>query len=56
MPFARDELAALFSHLDEARSTGCGHSLRFARRLLIARLLSESAFVRWLGEQGGYCA
>jgi hypothetical protein len=49
MRLARDELAALFNHLDEARSAGCDHPLRFARQFLVARSLSASAIVPWLG-------
>jgi hypothetical protein len=48
-------LAALFNHLDEARSAGCDHSRRFARQFLVARSLSASAIVPWLGEHRGYC-
>jgi hypothetical protein len=55
MPLARDDLAALFDHLDEALSAGCDHSLRFTRQFLIAHSLSEAVILPWLGEHGGYC-
>jgi hypothetical protein len=55
MPLSRDELAALFDHLDEALTAGCDHSLRFTRQFLAVRSLSEEAIVPWLGEHGGFC-
>ena len=55
MPLSRDDLAALFDHLDKALSVSCDHSLRFTRQFLVARSLSEATIVPWLGEYGGYC-
>jgi hypothetical protein len=55
MPLSKEDLAALFDHLDQALAEGCDHSLRLTRAFLASRSLTESAIVPWLGEYGGFC-
>jgi hypothetical protein len=55
MPLSKEDLAALFDHLDQALAEGCDHSLRLTRAFLASRSLSESTIVPWLGEYGGFC-
>lgn len=55
MPLSKDDLAALFDHLDQVLVEGCDHSLRFTRAFLTSRSLAESTIVPWLGGHGGYC-
>lgn len=55
MPLSKEDLAALFDHLDQALAEGCDHSLRLTRAFLASRALSEEAVIPWLGEHGGFC-
>jgi hypothetical protein len=55
MPLSRDELAALFDHLDETLAEGCDHSLRFTKKFLAGHSLSEELIIPWLRDHGGYC-
>ena len=55
MPLTKEDLAALFDHLDQALAEGCDHSLRLTRAFLASRSLREETIVPWLGEYGGYC-
>lgn len=55
MPLSKDDLAALFDHLDLALAVGCDHSLSLTRTFLASRSLPEKSIVSWLGEYGGFC-
>lgn len=55
MPLSKEDLAALFNHLDHALVEGCDHSLRLTRAFLASRSLAEDTIVPWLGEYGGFC-
>ena len=55
MPLTREDLSALFDHLDHALEDGCDHSLRLTRAFLASRSLPEDLIVPWLGEYGGHC-
>jgi hypothetical protein len=55
MPLSKEDLAALFDHLDQALVEECDHTLRLTRAFLASRSLPESVIVPWLGEYGGYC-
>ena len=56
LPISRDDLAALFQHLEDALGAEeCDHSLVHARSFLASRSLPEAKIVRWLERSGGYC-
>ena len=55
MPLSKEDLAALFNHLDQALVEGCDHSLRLTREFLASRSLPEGTIVTWLGQYGGFC-
>ena len=55
MPISKEDLAALFDHLDQALVEGCDHSLRLTREFLASHSLPENTIVPWLGEYGGFC-
>ncbi len=55
MPLSKEDLAALFNHLDQALVEGCDHSLRLTRAFLASRSLAADKIVLWLGEYGGFC-
>jgi len=55
MPLSKEDLAALFDHLDAALADGCDHTPRLTCEFLRARQLPQAPILEWLASYGGYC-
>lgn len=55
LPLGKQELRALFSHLDVSLEAGCDHTARITLAWLQARGLDAGRIMPWLQSLGGYC-
>ena len=56
MPLSKENLAALFDHLDTVlRVEGCDFSARLTCAFLQAQQLPQDPILEWLASYGGFC-
>ena len=56
MPLSKENLAALFDHLDAVLPVeGCDHSARLTCAFLQTQQLPQAPILEWLASYGGYC-
>jgi hypothetical protein len=55
MPISKDDLRALFEHLDQPNPAPCSHTLRETLEFLEERGLDPEKTVPWLQSYGGFC-
>jgi coproporphyrinogen III oxidase-like Fe-S oxidoreductase len=55
IPMPKEELKALFDHLDVSLAQSCDHTLRLTTAFLESKKLEVQRVVPWLREHCGYC-
>jgi hypothetical protein len=55
LPLTKEDLRALFDHLDRPGLEPCAHTFRETEAFLVDRGIPKEPVIRWLQEHGGYC-